>query len=136
MKTLGGVRSTEETTRFLAEKISHWQTYGFGYWMFRHKLTGDFVGRAGLQHIHISGRDEVEIGYTVRRAYWGQGFATEMANAMIDVAFNQLTLPTLACFTLTANEPSQRVMRKVGFSFERKIRHAGQPQGLYRLNRE
>ncbi|MEZ4662037.1 MAG: GNAT family N-acetyltransferase [Caldilineaceae bacterium] len=136
MRTLGGIRSAEQTEHFLAEKIKHWQTHGFGYWIFRHQATADFVGRAGLQHIHIGGRDEVEVGYTVARRHWGQGYATEMAQAMIDIAFQQLALPTLVCFTLTTNLPSQRVMRKVGFTFERKITHANQPHVLYRLNRE
>ncbi|MEZ4708782.1 MAG: GNAT family N-acetyltransferase [Caldilineaceae bacterium] len=135
MRTLGGIRSAEQTEHFLAEKINHWQTHGFGYWMFRHQATAEFVGRAGLQHIHIGGRDEVEVGYTVARAYWGQGYATEMAQAMIDVAFQQLALPTLVCFTLTTNLASQGVMRKIGFIFERAIIHADQPHVLYRLNR-
>ncbi|MEM7131737.1 MAG: aldo/keto reductase [Chloroflexota bacterium] len=133
MATLGGVRSVEVTKRFIAEKIDHWSTHGFGYWIFRENDTGEFVGRAGLQHIEIGGNQEIEIGYTVASAQWGKGYATEMATALVDIAFNRLGITELICFTLTSNLASQRVMEKVGFSFEREILHKEEPHVLCRL---
>ena len=100
MATLGGVRSDDTTREFLREKVGHWERHGYGMWMFHHRETGDFVGRGGLQHIEVGGRPEVEVGYTVRAEYAGQGYATEMTLAMVDVAFRNDVLPDLVAFTL------------------------------------
>ena len=135
MATLGGVRSDEQTRRFLQQKIAHWDQHGFGYWIFRGKTDDHFVGRGGVQHIEVGGRMEVEIGYTVRAADWGRGFATEMARGMLALGFEQLGLPRIVCFTLTTNRASQRVMEKVGFTFEREIVHEGQLHVLYAMSR-
>lgn len=133
MATLGGVRSAEESARFLREKMAHWDRYGFGYWIFRTSHSGEFVGRGGIQHVEVGGNAEIEVGYTVAAHFWGQGYATEMARALVTLATEQLGLRNLVCFTLTTNQASQRVMAKVGFQFEREIVHAGAPHVLYRL---
>ncbi len=43
MATLGGVRSDAETRRFLRERLDHWDKYGWGYWMFRHKVKRHYL---------------------------------------------------------------------------------------------
>ncbi|MEM7030552.1 MAG: GNAT family N-acetyltransferase [Chloroflexota bacterium] len=134
MATLGGIRPPEKTRQFLAEKMAHWGQYGFGYWMFHHRETGQFVGRGGIQHIEIGGQQEVEIGYTVASTFWGQGYATEIAKTLVDLGFETLDLPEIVCFTLATNTASQRVMEKVGFQFERNVRHEEQTHVLYRLH--
>lgn len=133
MATLGGVRSNAQTATFLHEKMAHWKQYGFGYWIFRRQETGDFVGRGGIQHVEVGGKPEIEVGYTVAAACWRQGYATEMAEALVTMATETLDITNLVCFTLTTNQASRRVMEKVGFRFEREITHAGAPHVLYRL---
>lgn len=135
MATLGGLRSKAVTRRFLAEKMHHWQRYGFGYWMFHRPCNGDFVGRAGIQHSEIGGKAEIEIGYSVCRAFWGQGFATEMGGAMLKIGFETLGLADLICFTLANNGASESVMKKLGFSYEGVIKHQAEAHVLYRLIR-
>ncbi len=133
--TLGGVRSDEETQAWLQRNLEHWEQYGFGLWMFHDLTEGQFVGRAGLRHVEVEGQDEVELGYALLAEYWGQGLATEMARACLQIGFEQLGLVDVVAFTLTTNLASQRVMQKAGFTFERAIRHVGLPHVLYRLGR-
>ena len=59
--------------------------------------------------------------------------ATVMAGAILTVAFEQLGMAEVVCFTLTTNRASQRVMEKVGFEYERDIVHAGLPHVFYRI---
>jgi RimJ/RimL family protein N-acetyltransferase len=132
MATLGGIRSDEETRRFLDEKVGHWERNGFGMWMFFARDDSRFVGRGGLQRIEIEGVPEVEIGYTVRAEEHGRGFGTEMARALVEVDAPRHGLDDLVSFTLPTNTASQRVMEKAGFTFERAIHHAGHEQVLYR----
>jgi RimJ/RimL family protein N-acetyltransferase len=133
--TLGGIRSEEETREMLRRSLEHWERHGFGLWIFRDATEGQFVGRAGLRYAPVEGKDEVELAYALMSEYWGRGLATEMARACVRVGFEQLGLADVVAFTLTINLASQRVMQKVGFTYEREFTHAGLPHVLYRLCR-
>jgi RimJ/RimL family protein N-acetyltransferase len=135
MATLGGVRSDEATRDYLTRNLEHWAEHGFGLWMFRHHATGAFVGRGGLRHVILEGISEVEITYAIARSAWGQGYATEIATASIDIAFNTLGLVDVVAFATPENESSRRVMEKVGLRYERAITHDGVPCVLYRRRR-
>ena len=94
------------------------------------------MGRGGLRRCEIEGIREVEVAYAVVADRWGQGFATEMAEAAVDAAFRKLKLASVVAFTLPSNKASRGVMEKVGFSYERDIVHADLPHVLYRLAAE
>ncbi len=129
----GGVLSDEETRRFLHRHLDHWDRHGYGLWVFRDREDGRFVGRAGLHNANVGGEDEVELAYALMAEFWSRGLATEMAEGILTVAFEQLRLTEVVCFTLTTNRASQRVMEKAGFEYERDITHAGLPHVFYRL---
>lgn len=117
----------------LAQKVDHWERHGFGLWLARDRRTGAMVGRGGLQYTYLVELGEVEAAWTIVPDRWGQGLATELARAAIDVAFGHLELTAIVALTLPDNFASRRVMEKTGFAFEREIRHAGLPHVLYRL---
>ncbi len=79
MATLGGVRSPAETKEWLKWKLDHWERHGFGLWLARERHSGRFVGRGGLHHVEIEGRDEIEVAYSLLAEFWGHGLATELA---------------------------------------------------------
>jgi [ribosomal protein S5]-alanine N-acetyltransferase len=135
MATLGGLRSDEQTQQFLRDNLRHWERHGYGLWMFRAQADGGFVGRGGLRHVHVGGHDEVELAYALMPTFWGGGLATEMARAILTVAFEHLGMADIVAFTLATNQASRRVMEKVGSQFERDIDHAGLPHVLYRIKR-
>jgi ribosomal-protein-alanine N-acetyltransferase len=136
MATLGGVRSDDQTQQFLHDNLQHWDRHGYGLWMFRARTDGQFVGRGGLRNVHVGGHDEVELAYALMATFWGRGLATEMAAAILTVAFTQLALTDIVAFTLSTNQASCRVMEKVGCTFERNILHASLPHVLYRIKRQ
>jgi len=135
MATLGGVRSDDQTQQFLRDNLRHWEQYGYGLWMFRAKTDGQFVGRGGLRNVHVGGNDEVELAYALMAVFWGSGLATEMAEAILTVAFTHLDIADIVAFTLSTNQASRRVMEKAGCTFERNIIYAGLPHVLYRIKR-
>jgi len=113
-------------------KLSHWGRYGFGLWLLRDRRTGEMVGRGGLQHTYVGGANEVEVGWAIVPDRWGEGLATELARAAVEVAKDHLGLDQIVAFTLPDNIASRRVMEKAGFVYERDIVHAGLPHVLYR----
>lgn len=133
MATLGGVRDAAATEAQLRDFDAHWERHGFGPWILRDPETRRFLGRGGLRHVAVEGRDEVELLYALAADAWGRGYAAELGRESIRVAFEILRLPELVCFTLPTNERSLAVMRRAGFQYQRDFLHAGRPHRLHRL---
>ncbi|MHC4952554.1 MAG: GNAT family N-acetyltransferase [Planctomycetota bacterium] len=135
MNTLGGLRQPEQSRMDLDRMRAHWDEHGFGLYFLRAPEDGRFLGRAGLKNVYVNGRDEVEVGYSVVAEAWGQGLATEAAQRLVQLAFEDLGLTELVSFTLPHNTASRRVMEKAGFTYERDGVYADMPHVFYRRAR-
>lgn len=121
----------EETREFLDAKLAHWIQHGFGIWMFRDRDR--VVGRCGIHRTVIEGREELDLGYIVRSELWSNGYATEMAAAVVEHSFSALRLPSLVGATAYGNRRSQRVLEKLDFAYAgRFVDRGGTPAVLYR----
>jgi ribosomal-protein-alanine N-acetyltransferase len=89
-----------------------------GLWATIHKESNRFIGRCGLLPWTIQQRPEVEVTYLLDKAYWGQGLATEAAQAIRDYGFEQLQLSRLICLIDPANQASINVATRIGMHFE------------------
>jgi [ribosomal protein S5]-alanine N-acetyltransferase len=132
---LGGPRTSAQTHARLEDYIRHWDSHGFGLWMYFDRTTGEAVGYAGPRHTSVEDRPEIEIAYAVASARWGEGLATEMARASVREAL-EAGIVDLVCFTLTGNAASRRVMEKVGFRYQREFEREGLRHALYRLPKQ
>lgn len=110
-----------------------WTDHGFGPWIFRQRATGVLVGYAGLapaaEGVEPGG---VELLYALRPRFWGQGFAARMGSLALKHASSVHDISEVVAYTLDSNLRSQRVLQKLGFSFERHVVHAGRSHQLYR----
>jgi len=129
---LGGTRTAAQTAAYLEANLAHWDQRGFGLWVIR-DWEGRFLGRAGIRPLDIQGVPEIEIAYTFHRAAWDQGYASEIAEALRDVAFGPLELPELVGIAMIENRPSRRVLEKTGFVFERTYVEHGHELDLLRM---
>ena len=127
-----GPPSESQLLYSLGDKLEHWQRYGFGLWLLRDRDTGAVVGRGGLQHTSIGGREEIEAGWAIAPERWGEGLATELAHACVAVAFDRLALEQIVAFTLPTNLASRRVMEKSGFAYEGEVSYNALAHVLYR----
>ena len=131
---LGGVRSAEATKTYLAVNMAHWDRHGFGLWVLRTN-DGAFAGRAGIRHILVDGIDEIEIAYTFKRDFWGQGLASEIATALTDIGLSQLELPSLIGLVFVGHGASRRVLEKSNYILEKSTTHHGEDVVIYRIRR-
>jgi [ribosomal protein S5]-alanine N-acetyltransferase len=132
--TADGLPPSEREVRDgLRAKITHWERHGFGLWMARDRSTGEMVGRGGLQHTVVESVDEIEVGWAIVPERWGQGAATELARAAVDVAAEPLH-PRRHRRVHTA--PQHRLAAGYGEgrlrAYERGVIHVGLPHVLYR----
>jgi RimJ/RimL family protein N-acetyltransferase len=127
-----GTLTREETREEL-----EWHQHGhpnypeLGLWATARKDTGHFIGRCGLLPWHIDDVDEVEIAYLIDKSLWGQGFATEAAQGILDYARLTLGLTRLVCLINTENTASIRVAEKIGMVFEKEGEDEMGPFHLY-----
>lgn len=104
---------------------------GFGLWLVELRQNGTFVGDCGLTPQDVGGATEIEVGYHVRRALQGRGYATEAAGAVRDHARDVLGLERLVAIIHPGNTASQRVAEKTGLALEKEFERHGRRQRLY-----
>lgn len=85
------------------------------------KKTGQFIG-AGELNIRDTINREGEIGYILHPDEWGRGFATEIAQLLIDLGFNTLHLYRIFATCDPRNSASFRVLEKIGMKREGRLR--------------
>ena len=78
--------------------------------------NGAFLGCCGIEP-HEDGRT-VELGYWLGEPYWNQGYVTEAAHALIDMAFRTRDIDQIDARCRVMNIPSRRVIQKCGFQFQ------------------
>jgi len=62
----------------------------------------------------------IEIGWRLRREYWGCGYATEAASECLRFAFEELEMSEIVSFTSVLNERSIAVIERIGLSDRRR----------------
>jgi RimJ/RimL family protein N-acetyltransferase len=78
------------------------------------RADGKLIGGCGIAR--LDGED-LEIGYWIGVPYWGSGYATEAARALIDHAFGTLGCERLVAAARVTNPASRRVLEKCGFQW-------------------
>jgi len=124
--------------------LGHWERHGVGLFSVLRKEDERLVGRVGYllwdperwvnaMHEQLDGELELEIGWTIARELWGNGYATEAALACRDHAFRALDRDRVISLIAPENVPSIRVAEKIGESYERDVELPHMRVGLYAL---
>ncbi|HEY2445644.1 MAG TPA: GNAT family N-acetyltransferase [Rhizomicrobium sp.] len=121
----GEPMSRADTWRNMTMLIGHWSLRGYGIWAVERRSDRALVGRVGLHN--PEGWPGLEVGWTLGKEYWGQGFATEAARAALNYGFLTQRTERLISVIDPDNGPSQAVARRLGESRgeRREIAYAG-----------
>lgn len=135
---IGGAQARNDAWRYMASFIGHWHLRGHGFWAVERKSDGAFIGRIGLWR--PEGWPGLEVGWTLARAYWGYGYATEGARASLDYGFRHYPVPKLISLIHADNRPSQRVAERLGETrgapFEIVLAGRIYPVAIWEIGRE
>lgn len=82
--------------------------------------SGEVVGAIGL--VLNTRHENAELGYWIGRPYWGRGYATEAARAVVEFGLDGLGLHRVHAHHFTRNPASGRVLLKVGMRYEGRLR--------------
>jgi [ribosomal protein S5]-alanine N-acetyltransferase len=133
-ETMDGVMSPERVREWVDHEQEHWEGGGYGLWAFW--IGDELVAQGGLMPAVVRGEPAVEVAWSVLPARWGQGLATELGEASLQVAWDDLGLQEVVAYTLPTNLASRRVMEKLGMRHDGEIEHAGLTLVLYRIRSE
>lgn len=116
-----------ETVR---QAVSHWETHGWGMWTVR-RSDGSFVGEVGAVTAPNTTLFEIDFGFTLAQAAWGQGYATEAAAAALDDLWNRCGVTAVDATVMLGNVASANTLAKLGFVEERTVDLHGSPHRLW-----
>ena len=94
--------------------------YGFGMWLVFEKETGRLIGRAGLEYREPCEEGEVELGYLIEPSHWQKGYATEVCQAILSYAKEELSMERIVSHVHLKNDASRHLLEKLGFLGEQK----------------
>ena len=113
-------RSIEDARGFIAVALEEWgKGNPMAYLAFTKADGHRLVGSTGLV---VESSTRGSTGYVLARDAWGHGFATEMARAMVDLAFNRMRMWRISAICHVDHHASEHVLEKAGFMREGVLR--------------
>lgn len=116
-----GVRSVKDAQAYLRDgPLRSYRMNGFGLYLVEKRESAIPVGVCGL--IKRDSLPDVDIGYAIFQAHWGQGYATESATAVLHYGRQKLGIERIVAIVSQDNQASIGVLQKIGLHFEKIIR--------------
>ena len=122
--------SRADAWRQLAMFAGHWVLRGWGTWAVEDSGTGAFLGRIG--NFEPEGWPGFELGYTVVRGAWGQGYAREGAARALRSAREELGRTDVISLIRPDNAASIKVACALGAVRADTVEFFGSPTVVYR----
>jgi RimJ/RimL family protein N-acetyltransferase len=154
-KVKPSLEQAEQSAKFMGDS---WRLHGVHKWIAYDRLSGEIIGRGGLARTpvdddwgqiyaflpaepwvrvaHESCRpfaahaNWLEIGWALRREFWGRGYAAELGRAGLAFAFDVLRVQAVVSCTVRHNVRSRAVMERIGMRYAGEIRSRGTVQGI------
>lgn len=123
-----GIFTKQDIIDRLETEINNDRLFHIQYWPIFELSTEELIGCCGIRPFH-SEIHSYEIGFHLRKKYWGMGYASEAAKAAIDYSFTALKADKLYAGHHPQNEGSKRLLTKLGFQSIGKRFY--KPTGLY-----
>ena len=149
------LEEAEQRAKFMGDS---WRFHGVHKWIAYDRVSGEVVGRGGLSRtpvdddwgqiyallpaepwvrvaheIHrpfIAHAHWLEIGWALRREFWGLGYASEIGRAGLEFAFDVLGVQAVVSCTVRHNVRSRAVMERIGMRYAGEIRSRGMVEGI------
>ena len=146
MEHLGGPKTLLQIEEKLVKSLASFASNGFGFMLMFERDTSQLVGHAGLKLVdspNAHNPGDMEAGWVVREDRWRRGYGLEAVQAVLHHAFANHAAPLVVALTSQRNEPSWRLMQKLGMTRAPELDFVDpafppedNPTILYRLTRE
>jgi ribosomal-protein-alanine N-acetyltransferase len=106
-----GIATKDQTLERMKEFVEFYKKHNTPSFVILSKLGTEFYGRCGFS---ILPNGETEVGYLLHKKFWGQGYATEVLEALLIWATKNLKAPYIIGYAPVEHKASQKVMQKCG----------------------
>lgn len=103
--------------------IGSYEQHGYGMFLVSTKESCEAVGMCGL--VKRDQFEDPDVGFAFLQRFWARGFALESAQAVVNYGAGQLGLQRMIAIVDPRNKASVRLIRKLGFAYERMVRMQG-----------
>ncbi len=100
--------------------LKSYKELGFGFYKLQTKLNNESIGICGL--VKREQLDEVDFGFAFLPEFEGKGFGFEASTAILKVAKELFNIKKLLAITLPINSNSIKLLEKLGFTYEKRIK--------------
>lgn len=114
--------------------LSSYQQFGFGLYAVELRGSRQLIGMCGI--LKRTELEHPDIGYALLPDFCGQGYALEAARVVLAYGMNQLGLSTLLAITKIDNQPSNKLLEKLGMALYERIQIYGSQNNLYVINKQ
>jgi len=132
------IKTMKEAEEVIAYIRGQYEKNGIGRWAVIDKKTKDFIGWTGLKYEEGLREDfsYYDIGYRLRKKYWGKGIATETAIESLKYGFEKLNLSEIGAAADINHIVSNKILKKVGLKFIDRFHYKNVAHNWYNLTKE
>jgi [ribosomal protein S5]-alanine N-acetyltransferase len=135
------IKTIEEAKNVITFIQNQYIENGIGRWAIVEKDTNAFVGWTGLklrkdEDTVNNHTNYYDLGYRLQKKYWGKGYATETAIAVLNYAFTEMKLTEIYAMADAENTGSNNVLRKVGLQFIESFMDENIKHHWYKITKE
>lgn len=104
----------------------------YGLWAAIEKDSGKFMGWFLFRpdKAEPDNTDRIELGYRLKKEFWGKGFATEGSRALLKKGFEEYKIPVIFAMAMKRNTSSWHVMKKLGMTYVREYPYDKFPEEI------
>lgn len=123
--------SADESATFVRERFN-FEGADVGLSTLEERDSTEVIGFAGLVACEALGDEDLELGFVLARRAWGKGYATEIGRAQVEFGFARLRRARLLALVDPENEPSRKVILKLGMHHHGDVHVEGRgPRMVY-----
>lgn len=120
---------------WIKAQLRRYENKGLGHLAVELKNNGEFIGMGGILPRELNGINEYEIAYSLKPKYWGQGYATEIANTMKNYGAENIDTNRFISIIDINNTDSANVAKKNGMNVIFKTEYLGMNVDVYGINK-
>ena len=131
------IQSMQEAIEVIKYIRKQYESNGIGRWAIIDKDTQDFIGWTGLKYEDglRSEFNYYDLGYRLRKKFWGKGIATESALASLQYGFEKMKLKEIGAAAHVDHLISNKILTKLGLKFVDTFEYEGAPHNWFNIER-
>lgn len=124
-----GIKTEDDAKNYIQTgPLQMYKNFGFGLYLVTLKETAVPIGLCGL--IKRPSLENIDLGYAFLPDYTGKGYAFEATKAVLQYGKEKLTIDKIVAITTIDNFSSEKVLLKLGFTFDSLIKEKNDAEEL------